>query len=298
MKFLVYGGKGWIGQMVVKYLEQLDINYICGTSRVDNTEDLLDEINEVNPTHIICLIGRTHGKIGDKVYPTIDYLEQKGKIYENVRDNLFSPISLALICSMNDIHLTYLGTGCIFTYDQNHEVGSGNTFTEDDNPNFFDSGYSVVKGFTDRLMHLFSDKVLNLRIRMPIVSEPCPRNFITKIVNYEKICSMFNSMTVLDELIPVALDMATNNNVGTVNLVNPGVISHDEILELYRDIVDPNFTWKNFNYEEQMEILAAGRSNNHLDTTQLEQKYDVMNIKDSIKTTLERMRDKEYGFII
>ena len=32
-----------------------------------------------------------------KKYTTIDYLEQKGKITENVRDNLFSPIVTYLI---------------------------------------------------------------------------------------------------------------------------------------------------------------------------------------------------------
>ena len=43
-------------------------------------------------------IGRTHGKIGDKEYPTIDYLEQPGKLVENTRDNLFSPLVLAILC--------------------------------------------------------------------------------------------------------------------------------------------------------------------------------------------------------
>ena len=47
-------------------------------------------------------------------------------------------------------------------------------------------------------MSLFKN-VLNLRIRMPITGEPNARNFITKITNYEKICSIKNSMTVLPE---------------------------------------------------------------------------------------------------
>jgi len=65
-------------------------------------------------------------------------------------------------------------------------------------------------GYTDHLMHLF-DNVLNLRIRMPITSENNPRNFITKITNYDKICSIANSMSVLPELIPTAIDMMKNN---------------------------------------------------------------------------------------
>ena len=45
-------------------------------------------------------------------------------------------------------------------------------------------------------MHLLEDTVLNLRIRMPIVGEDNPRNFITKIAGYDKVCSIANSMTV------------------------------------------------------------------------------------------------------
>ena len=47
-----------------------------------------------------------------------------------------------------------------------------------------------------------------------------------------------------------------NNQKGTINLTNPGLISHNEILQMYKEIVDPSFTWENFTYEEQMEILV------------------------------------------
>ena len=36
-----------------------------------------------------------------------------------------------------NIHLTYLGTGCIFKYDKNHPFGQEiNGFTEESDPNF------------------------------------------------------------------------------------------------------------------------------------------------------------------
>ena len=105
---------------------------------------------------------------------------------------------------------------------------------------------------------------------MPIIGEDNPRNFITKITHYEKICSIPNSMTVLPELLPMILDMMSAKIVGTMNLTNPGVISHNEILSLYKEYVDPEFTWKNFSAEEQRKILACERSNNLLDTTRLE----------------------------
>lgn len=286
MKILIYG-KGWIAGEVKEYMNKKGIEYVEGNSRVDDIENLEKEINEINPSNIICLIGRTHGKIGEVVYGSIDYLEQKGKLFENVRDNLFAPLSLAMICNNRNIHLTYLGTGCIFNYDNDHDTNRG--FVENDVPNFFESSYSTVKGFTDRLMHMLP--VCNVRIRMPIVSKPNSRNFVTKILSYKKICSVENSMTVLDDLIPVLVDLCEKKFIGTINLTNPGVISHNEILELYKEIVDNNFTWENFSYDEQCNVTASGRSNNYLDTSLLSSMYNVDDIKTSMRNVMIRMKE-------
>lgn len=293
MKFLVYGSKGWIGTKVYNELINLGHEVVAGGSRVNDVISLEEEIKVVSPTHVISLIGRTHGTYNNKVYGTIDYLEQPGRLVENVRDNLFSPIVLSLFAQKYNYHFTYLGTGCIFEYDKEHPFWEEiNGFTEDSLPNFFGSGYSIVKGFTDQLMHLLTN-TLNVRIRMPITDEYNPRNFITKITTYSKICSVPNSMTVLDELIPIMIDMAKNNVTGTVNMTNPGLISHNEILTMYKEIVDPTFTWQNFSESEQREILDSGRSNNFLDTTRLQTLYpNVKNIKDSVRDTLVRMADK------
>jgi dTDP-glucose 4,6-dehydratase len=287
MKILVYGHNGWIGNQFINILKDNNIIFEFGKSRVDNRTDLINEIDMIKPTHIISFIGRTHGKIGNKIYSTIDYLEQDNKLIENIRDNLFSPLQLAQICSEKSIHYTYLGTGCIFKFDEDHPFGlEENGFHENDLPNFFGSSYSIVKGFTDRMMHLYQN-VLNLRIRMPITGEKNPRNFITKIVNYERICSVPNSMTVLPELLLYVLDMMQKNTTGTINLTNPGLISHNEILQMYKEIVDPSFTWKNFTQEEQRKILDADRSNNYLDTTKIESLYpQVSNIKEAVRKCL------------
>jgi dTDP-glucose 4,6-dehydratase len=293
MKILVYGSEGWIGSQFMEIAENHMV--IPGKSRLDNINAVRNELFKVAPTHVFCFIGRTHGKIGEKVYTTIDYLEQPGKLVDNIRDNLFSPIILAKLCSESNIHLTYLGTGCIFKFDDEHPFGlEVNGFTEESKPNFFGSGYSVVKGFTDQLITLFPN-VLNLRIRMPITGIPNCRNFITKIATYEKICSVPNSMSVLPELLPMALQLAKDKHTGTLNLTNPGLISHNEILEMYKEIVDPNFEWENFSIVEQAKILAADRSNNYLDTTILKAYCtNVKNIKDSVRDML--IQYKEFDF--
>jgi dTDP-glucose 4,6-dehydratase len=303
MKILVYGSKGWIGNQFIQILKEGKMDYLLGKARVDSEKDVLEEIKTLNPSHVVSFIGRTHGKIGEKCFTTIDYLEEEGKLIENIRDNLFSPLILAEICTELGIHYTYLGTGCIFKFDDEHPFGKEiNGFTEESMPNFFGSSYSVVKGYTDRLMHLFNDSVLNLRIRMPITGSPNGRNFITKIVTYEKVCSVPNSMTILPELLPYVLDMMKKGITGTVNLTNPGLISHNEILEMYKEIVDPTFVWKNFSPEEQRKILSADRSNNYLDTSLLESLYpQIDTIKEGIKKCLinySKERKEEVNLLI
>ena len=272
MKFLVYGGDGWIGKQFLSLLKKEE--YILSKIRVQSYKEVEKEINEVNPTHLLSFIGRTSGE----GFSTIDYLEQKGKLKENINDNLYGPLLLAKLSETYNLHFTYLGTGCIFTYSEEKDI-----FTEEDEPNFFGSSYSTVKGYTDQLIKLFSRNTLNVRIRMPIIERPHPKNFITKITSYERICSIPNSMTVLPELLPYLLLLIKRNHTGTIHLTNPGVISHNEILEMYKDIVDPTFQWKNMTMEEQNQLLLSERSNNYLDTNLLITLFpDILPIKESI----------------
>ena len=292
MRILVFGGNGWIGQQFVSVLNASSVNvsleHRIAVERVDldHIANLEEEIDAFAPTHIISFLGRTHGEN----FTTIDYLEQPGKLVENVRDNLMAPIILAQLCADRGIHYTYLGTGCIFN-DTDACSDHAYAFKETDAPNFFGSSYSIVKGVTDQYMAWRQGRqgqaILNLRIRMPIVGEDHPRNFITKITRYEKVCSIPNSMSVLPELLPMALELMRLRHVGTLNFTNPGVISHNEILTLYKQHVDPTFEWRNFSLEEQDAVLASKRSNNWLDTHELQRLFpNVKTIRDAIKALM------------
>jgi 3,5-epimerase/4-reductase len=295
MKVLIYGSKGWIGQQLVELFKIKNIEFHIGESRLENYEKLQNELESkkesLGITHVISSTGRTHGIYNNTAYNTIDYLEMPSKLRDNMRDNYIGPVNLAELSEKLDLHYTYFGTGCIFTYDEIHTIENKVGFTEEDNPNFFGSSYSIVKGYTDMKMKHF-ENTLNLRIRMPIIGCHHPRNFITKITKYEKICSIPNSMTVLDELLPIILHMMKRTETGTYNMTNPDVIEHNDILEFYRQFVDNSFEWKNFNIIEQSKILKSERSNNYLNTEKLE-KYckdnnlDVLNIKDSIEKLLK-----------
>jgi len=276
MKILFFGSKGWIGKQFGSFLNKNGITYISTDVRADDEKAVEEEIKLYSPTHIISFIGRTHG--GE--YNTIDYLELSGKLKDNIRDNLYSPLVLSILCERYNIHYTYLGTGCIFSSDD----PTTTSIDDDALPNFFGSSYSTVKGFTDRLQHMYSKNTLNLRIRMPIVNYEHNRNFLSKIFKYEKICSMPNSMTVLEDMFPVIMDMMIKNTTGTFNLVNKGVITHNEILEMYKKHIDPSFVWKNFSVEEQNSVLLSKRSNTQLSNDKLYSLYpDIPDIKTSVE---------------
>lgn len=280
MKIVFFGSRGWIASYFLPLLIENGHEIVHPDIRADDTDAVKELLKNEQPDRVISFIGRTHGE----GINTIDYLEQPGKLVENVRDNLYAPITLALLCKERNIHFTYLGTGCIFSSSD----PATSMYTEDSNPDFFGSSYSIVKGFTDRLMKLVEENTLNVRIRMPITPDMSSRNFITKITEYKKICSIPNSMTVMPTLLPLLADMIERGNTGTINLVNPGIISHNEILEMYRAKVDPSKTWENFTIDEQDAVLKSKRSNNQLSASLLQELYpDVPNIHDAVMSCIE-----------
>jgi UDP-glucose 4,6-dehydratase len=280
-KALVWGHKGWIGQQFVPLLKAKGYTVVEATSRADDGDAVKAEVDSVCPTHLVCLIGRTHGE----GYTTIDYLEQPGKLIENLTDNLYGPLTLANAAKQQGLHMLYMGTGCIFTYD-----GTGHKFTESDVPNFFGSEYSTVKGITDRLMcEQFTDTVLNVRIRMPISVKAGPRNFITKIINYKNICSIPNSMTVMEDILPCLVTCMDKKITGPLNATNPGVIEHNTILNWYKELQDPEHVWTSINNTELLRsCVKSARSNNELDTTRLQTLFpSVPTIQASVRQILE-----------
>lgn len=70
---------------------------------------------------------------------------------------------------------------------------------------------------------------LVLRLRMPISDDLSSRSFVTKIVRYNKVINIPNSMTILHDLLPAAVAMSQAKLTGIYNFCNPGAISHNEV---------------------------------------------------------------------
>ncbi|CAH8320165.1 unnamed protein product [Eruca vesicaria subsp. sativa] len=274
LKFLIYGKTGWIGGLLGKLCEKQGIAYEYGKGRLEDRASLLQDILSVKPTHVFNSAGVT-GR------PNVDWCESHKT--ETIRANVAGTLTLADVCREHGLLMMNFATGCIFEYDEKHPEGSGIGFKEEDTPNFTGSFYSKTKAMVEELLKEF-DNVCTLRVRMPISSDlNNPRNFITKISRYNKVVNIPNSMTVLDELLPISIEMAKRNLKGIWNFTNPGVVSHNEILEMYRDYINPEFKWANFTLEEQAKVIVAPRSNNEMDASKLKKEFpELLSIKESL----------------
>ncbi|BFZ62484.1 hypothetical protein YB2330_003578 [Saitoella coloradoensis] len=262
-RYLVFGPNGWIGGILVDMLHRQGKHVDASLARLQDREAVLADLKRYAPTHVLNCAGVT-GR------PNVDWCESNKQA--TIRSNVIGALNLADCCYVSgNIHMTNFATGCIYKYDDAHPMGSGRGFKETDPANFAESFYSETKAIVETLMQNY-DNVLTLRLRMPVSDDLHPRNFVTKITKYERVVDIPNSNTLLHDLLPCAILLARESVTGIYNFTNPGAISHNEVLSLYKKYMDPDFTWKNFSLEEQAKVIKAGRSNCELDTTKLQDK--------------------------
>lgn len=213
-----------------------------------NIESILDTYR---PDILVNCIGKT-GR------PNIDWCElNKG---ETVAINTALPIMLATMCEKKSIRLIHIGSGCIFFGYKNDNLG----WKEDDATNPL-SFYSRTKYACDMAIGEMPN-VSVLRIRMPISSKNNPRNFINKIRNYSHIIDMPNSVTFLDDFVPVVDKVISNNLSGIYHIVNPEPLSAVDVIEEYKKYF-PDHVYEIISELELNNLTNAIRSNCILDTT-------------------------------
>ena len=330
MRVLIYGHTGWIGSYLCNILRKKFITVCHADGRIEQYDRCTQLLTLYEPTHVIIAAGLTGrpnvdwcedhrdevlrvNVIGTTVIADecrklgihVTYFGT-GCIYEYDDDHKMDVFTTTLVenrvdgkssksdgkSSKSDGESDGEGngkSGQVAQWMKDILIEEGQGFVEDDQPNFDGSYYSKTKAWTEKIL-LEMDNVLILRIRMPLADDLCPRNFITKIINYDKVVDVPNSMTVLEEMLPISIDMMCNGITGCYNFTNPGTISHNQILSLYRQYIDPDYTWTNFTLEQQAEILKAGRSNNKLDCRKLLSLYpNIDHISTAIVKLFERM---------
>lgn len=271
-RILIFGA-GWIG---VKFKNFLGDRAILSRADISDKHALAAALDDARPIAVI-------NAAGAKGKPNIDWCEDHK--LETVSSNLIGPLVLMEECVKRGVLMAHLSSGCIFTGVSPKPGG----FTEEDTPNPV-SFYSWSKAQADEVLKNFP--VLILRLRMPVTGEPSQGNLITKLVNYEKVINVENSLTVVDDLLEATVALIEKGKTGIYNIANPGPVAHGHILELYKEIVDPAFTYELIPVAELYSrgLAKAERSNCILDTTKLEREGIVL------APAEERIRDclREY----
>ncbi len=250
MKYLIFG-QGYIAH---KFLEAFGSEAEISTVRIDDFSDVKKELELKKPEVVVNCAGKT-GR------PNVDWCEDHKM--ETLTSNVVAPLILARACEELNLYMVHIGSGCVY---EGYNEGKG--YSEEDTPNFEGSYYSRTKAWSERMLKDF--KVLQLRLRMPFDSIPSERNFITKITKYAKVISIANSISVLEDFMLAAKTLIERRTVGVYNVTNPGFITHQEILDMYIELVDPNYRYELFSVEEMEKITKAKRSNCGLSVQKLE----------------------------
>jgi dTDP-4-dehydrorhamnose reductase len=266
MKYLIFGN-GMIGGRFDSFLED---TYLSSVNICDE-EKVKEEIRKIDPDVVINCAGKT-GR------PNIDWCEDNK--LETLNSNVNGLFILLKSCQELRKYLVQVDSGCVYEGDNN-----GNGFSEDDEPNFFDSFYARSKIIGQKLLKEF-DNVLVLRIRFPLLSEPDDRNYLDKILKYNKIIDVKNSVTIFDDFLESAKYLMENKKKGFYNIVNPGEMSPAEILEVYKEIVDPSHTYEVISLDELYTFTKAKRSNCVLNSDKLQREFPLKLIKERIREVL------------
>jgi 3,5-epimerase/4-reductase len=243
-------GRGYLGTRLSEYL---GINAVGREHDPLNYLALEEFLLDTKPYFVINAVGAT-GR------PNIDWCETHK--LETLESNIIAAANLSRACNKQGIYFIHLGSGCIYEGDNN-----GKGFSEHDEPNFYDKQfYGMTKILAEKCL---SEQDLILRIRMPIDDRPHERNLIDKLRKYTHIINTPNSMTTVPHMLPAIKRLIENNKRGIYNLVNPCTISAKEIMDLYKEIIDPSHEYKVMSLNELNKITAGIRSNCTLNTDKL-----------------------------
>ena len=260
------GGSGYVGQSYQALLRRKAVPFRnLRRAEVDYTNPsvLGALLRRERPAFLINAAGYT-GK------PNVDACELHKA--ECLFGNVVLPGFIAQVCAEAGVPWGHVSSGCI--YNGARPDGSG--FHEEDTPNFtFRSNhcsfYSGSKALGEEVL-AGAASVYLWRLRIPFNEVDHPRNYLTKLMRYERLLDAANSISQLDEF-AAATFACWEQRVpfGTYNVTNPGAISTREIVELIRRSGVCTKEFKFFASEDEFMRVAAKtpRSNCIMDSSKL-----------------------------
>jgi hypothetical protein len=221
--FAIVGSGGRIGAAFVKYFEREGIKWYGVKAGIGQQEAIRNEIGMVRPS--VGVIVATGG-VGEGA-DLVDVLDV----------NVTGQLALAGICESLKVHCTLIGVGRLYEYDAGHVPG-GVAFVETDPPNSVGTFEGAMRAELERLLEQTGaiSGVLNLRAVDPVDGN------VDEILRLSQVSTVPTSFTVLPALVPLAVALIKEKQVGHVNWVCRGVTTYGEILRQYQQQVDPTIT--------------------------------------------------------
>jgi len=263
---LLLGGSGYVGSAFQRVLESQGVPFLS-ISRSDldysQPDQLADYIRNTKATFLINCAGFT-GR------PNVDACETQKT--ETLFGNSVLPGRIAEACERTRTPWGHVSSGCIFSGDG----PDGEGFRETDSPNFdFRRGpcsfYSGTKSLGEEIL-ANKPEVFIWRLRIPFNSEPGPRNYLTKLMSYDRLLEARNSISHLEEFaLSCWKTWAQRVPFGTYHVTNPGSILTSEIVDMIRKSSVSAKEFSFFESEEEFMKCAAitPRSNCVLSTEKL-----------------------------
>lgn len=263
---ILFGYKGYIGEEFKKQLETRKLPVFLWPNTHKTTFKDLEEWydNAGYP-----LIGAVINAAGYTGKPNVDVCESNKD--DTIHGNITWPQILTDWCTLNDIPLGHVSSGCIYTGRR----ADGKGFTEEDEPNFsFKQGncsfYSGTKAIGENVVSKW-EKSYIWRLRIPFDQNNNPRNYITKMMKYEKLLSAENSISNKQEFVSACIEtMVTKVPYGIYNVTNTGHITTEQLVERLKKTIGKDKVFNIINEEEFYKTCAkTPRSNCVMDNSKL-----------------------------
>jgi dTDP-4-dehydrorhamnose reductase len=280
----ILGSSGYVGSHLRLACETQGIDHIClERNATGDSVQLSKAIRQSGASYLINCAGYT-GK------PNVDTCEIHKT--ECIEGNSVLPGIVRVACEQADIPWGHVSSGCIFTGSR--PDGSG--FREDDPPNFSFrqnncSFYSGCKALGEEVLQ-GAQKCYIWRLRIPFENTANPRNYLQKLMSYQRLLDAENSLSELHEFVNACLDsFRLQIPYGIYNLTNPGSVSTREVVEL---IQRSGVCLKNYEFfgseEEFMQVAAkTPRSNCILDSSKaIEAGLRLSPVNDAIEESLSK----------
>ncbi|MEM7789907.1 MAG: sugar nucleotide-binding protein [Verrucomicrobiota bacterium] len=282
---VILGGSGYVGSAYRKMFDARGIEYInLARSELDyaNVDLLVRFLRSEKPEFLINAAGYT-GK------PNVDACE-KDKV-NCLFGNAILPGRIAEACAKVGQAWGHVSSGCIFTGSRSD--GSG--FTEEDDPNFTFrqnncSFYSGTKALGEEILNGY-DNVYLWRLRIPFDNHNGPRNYISKLLRYDKLLDATNSISHLGEFVAATFACWEKKvPFGIYNVTNPGSISARQIIDLVKkyNVSKESFVFFESEADFMREAAVAPRSNCVMDSSKLVSLgIEMTPVEDAVRDCLE-----------